>query len=106
MSKGKPSNPNGKFLLPSPEFADTNTGDRFKDVRRYFQDVVVAFGDDRQKIAEELTNFIYIYSDQYHWFNNNKRIKQAIRDDRKDWYRSVIDMAIKFRAIQKNQRGD
>ena len=44
--KIKPSDPKGKFIYPSAEYADKNPNDPMGDVRRYLRDVKEHFGDD------------------------------------------------------------
>jgi len=93
--KIKPSDPDGLFVYPSAEFEDSNSLDKFADVRRYFRDIKEHFGSDIQGLKKELQFFRDTYARQHQFFTNSI-VKQAIRDKRRAWCRGAIEEAIRF----------
>ena len=93
--KIKPSDPVGRFIYPSAEYADKNGLDPYGDVRRYFRDVKEHFGEDREGILNELLYCRTIYAKQHRWFTDSI-VKQDLKDRRRQWCRGVIEECIRF----------
>ena len=96
--KIKPSDPKGRFVYPSAEYADTHITDHYGDVRRYLRDVKEHFGEDIEGMKKELQHFIDIYARQHKWFTNSI-VKQDLKERRRQWCKGAIEEAIRFRSV-------
>ena len=55
--KIKPSDPKGRFVYPSAEYADNHPMDKWGNVRKYLQEVKEHFGDDIEGLKKEIEYF-------------------------------------------------
>ena len=95
--KIKPSDPKGRFIYPSAEYADTHPFDKWGNVRKYLQEVKEHFGEDIEGIKKEIEYFLRTYSNQHKWFTNSI-VKQDLKERRREWCRGAIEEAIRFRS--------
>ena len=93
--KIKPSDPQGRFKMPSAEYADKHPTDQFGDVRRYLKEVKDYYGDDLEGMEMELWKMKGEYTKQYYWFDKSI-IKQDLKERRRQWCRGLIEEVNRF----------
>ena len=98
--KIKPSDPKGKFLYPSAEYADTHTTNPHGDVGRYLQDIERYFADNLDGLAKEIWYFKGIYAKQFQFFTHSI-IQADLKERRRQWCKETINLANQF-AKSKN----
>jgi len=96
--KIKPSDPKGKFIYPSAEYADKNPNDPYGDVRRYLRDVKEHLKEKKKKKKRELRKTRGEYLRKYQWFDRSI-IKQDLKEKRRQWCRGLITEVIRFENI-------